>query len=443
VDFSLPEYDLNNDGYVDVLWVVHAGRGGEEENPNYGNWIWSHSSSLSGWSTYYTTNDDRVGMPGTKVRINKYIIMPEKTLYSGAGNNMIGCGVFCHEFGHAVGLPDLYDVALASNGIEGQGLGLFSLMAAGSWGGNYSSGARPTALDVWSRRYLGWVSPIRVTNNNRYTVKGIMATADSSSYKLARLGSDTTRQYWLIENRYKNGIGPVSTVKWDSLLYGQGLLVYHIDTTYTSGTYASTNHVNSNSTNGTSRNRPYGVALEETDMTSAGYRSELWNSTNYGEAVDVWNSGTQTSFDSTGTAYPVTYLNGTDSTTAVSRTITAIRAIPAASAAMVCSLFVGVPTGVEGQPQTGIVPQAFVLNNSYPNPAKGEITISYQLPRAGRATLEIYNMVGQLVQRFDLGYQPAGTHHQSWNSAQSLPGVYFFRLQSGAYSSTKKMVVVK
>jgi len=158
VDFSLPEYDLNNDGYVDVLWAVHVGRGGEEEPDVNGNWIWSHSSSLSGWgggATYYTTKDAWIGHTGQYVKINKYIIMPEKTLYSGESNNMIGCGVFCHEFGHALGLPDLYDVALASNGIEGQGLGLFSLMAAGSWGGNYSSGGRPVALDAWCRRYLG------------------------------------------------------------------------------------------------------------------------------------------------------------------------------------------------------------------------------------------------------------------------------------------------
>jgi len=285
-----------------------------------------------------------------------------------------------------------------------------------------------------------------VTNDNRYTVNASMTTASGSSYKLARLGRDTTKQYWLIENRYKNAPGTVSSVKWDSLMYGTngGLLVYHIDTTYTSGTYFTTNHVNSNSTNGTSRNRPYGVALEETDDTSAAYHSELWYgyANIYGEAVDVWNSSTQTVFDSTGTSYPISCLNGTNSTTAGAHTGTAIRAIPAATAAMACSLFVGVATGVEGQPVAGLVPEAFILN-SYPNPAKGEITFSYQLPRGGRATMEIYNVVGQLVQKFDLGYQSAGSHSLSWNSSRQVPGVYFYRLQAGAFSSTKKTVLVK
>jgi hypothetical protein len=264
-----------------------------------------------------------------------------------------------------------------------------------------------------------------------------MATASGSSYKLAKLGADTTKQFWLIENRYKNAMGPVSSVKWDSLLYGQGLAIYHIDSTYTTTTYLNNNTVNA------SNSRPYGVAMEETDQTTAGYSSELYNGTNSGDAADVWNSGTQANFDSVGTAYPVTYLNGANSTTGGAHTLTAVRAIPAASAAMACSMFVGVPTGVEGQPQSGLTPETFMLGNSYPNPAKGQITISYQLPKGGRATMEIYNMLGQTVQKFDLGYQSAGTHSLNWNTSQQVQGVYFYRLQSGDFSSTKKLVVVK
>ncbi|MHB8156432.1 MAG: M6 family metalloprotease domain-containing protein, partial [Desulfocucumaceae bacterium] len=373
VDFSDPAYDQNSDGYVDVLWVVHAGRGGEEGSAND---IWSHSWQLTYWKSstgkIFTTNDPWPGHAGQYMKIDKYIIMPEKTLYANgvADVDLIGCGVFCHEFGHALGLPDLYDT-----GDSGPGIGNWAIMAGGSWGGNGVTNARPTALDVWCRRFLGWASPTRITNDNLYTVNSIMSTATGSSYKLAKLGADTTKQFWLIENRYKNAMGPVSSVKWDSLLYGQGLAIYHIDSTYTTTTYLNANTVNASNT------RPYGVAMEETDQTTAGYSSELYNGTNSGDAADVWNSTTQANFDSLGTAYPVTYLNGTTSTTGGAHTLTAVRAIPAASAAMACSMFVGVPTGVEGQPQPGPMPEAFVLGNSYPNPAKGKITISDQLPR--------------------------------------------------------------
>ena len=433
VSFADSSYDQNHDGYVDVLWVVHAGKGAEEGASN----IWSHSFYLSGFgsgATYYTTNDISP-FTGNPVRIDDYIINPERTNYADGNNTtteMIGCGVYCHEFGHAIGLPDLYDTD-----DSGPGIGNWSVMAGGSWGANGNTGARPASLDVWCRRFLGWASPARITNDNLYTVNSIMTTASGSSYKLAKLGADTTKQFWLVENRYKNAMGPVSSVRWDSLMYGQGLAIYHIDSTYTTTTYLNANTVNGSNT------RPYGVAMEETDMTTAGYSSELYNGTNSGDAADVWNSTTQTSFDSVGTAYPVTYLNGTTSTTGGAHTLTAIRAIPAASAAMACSMFVGVPTGVEGQPQAGLRPEAFVLGNSYPNPGKGRITFSYQLPQAGRATMEIYNMLGQTVQRFDLGYKPAGTHSLSWNTLQQVQGVYFYRLQSGDFSSTKKFVVVK
>ncbi len=130
---------------------------------------------------------------------------------------MIGCGVFCHEFGHALGLPDLYDTDAYGLG-SGYGLGNWSLMAGGSWGGNGMTNARPVALDVWARRFLGWASPTLITANSLYTVNSIMTTATGSSYKLSKLGADTTRQYWLVENRYELAMGPFSSVRWDSLL---------------------------------------------------------------------------------------------------------------------------------------------------------------------------------------------------------------------------------
>lgn len=444
VDFSKPEYDQDHDGYVDVLWVVHAGKGGEETYPSTAE-IWSHSWSLSYWSggTYYTTGDIST-YTGTPVRINEYIIMPERTNYADGNNStteMIGAGVFCHEFGHALGLPDLYDTG--GYGISGEGLGNWSLMASGSWGGNGVTNARPVALDVWSRRFLGWANPIRVTNDNLYTVNSVMASTANSSYKLAKMGADTTRQFWLIENRYRNSAGPVSGVQWDSLLYSQGLAVYHIDSTYTSSTYFNNNIVNVNTTNGSSRNRPYGVCMEETDDTSAGYISEMWYGTNRGDAADVWTSSTQANFDSNGTAFPVTYYNGTTPTTGGVHSGVAIRQIPAASAAMSCSLLVGVVTGVEGEPMAVSVPSIFALQNAYPNPSKGQTTFKYQLPRAAKVDMKVYNVLGQKVKTFDMGVQNPGYYSIKWNDANVAEGVYFIRLQAGNYQATKKFVIVK
>jgi M6 family metalloprotease-like protein len=346
-NFADTMYDRNHDGYVDVLWVVHSGKGAEETRT--ANDIWSHSADLDlsyTGGTYYTTNDIS-SYTGTAVRISKYIIMPERTNYASGSpypESIIGCGVFCHEFGHALGLPDLYDTGPSpyEGGVGGEGLGNWSLMAGGSWGGNGNSNGRPVALDLWCRRFLGWCVPQLVTVNGPYTVNSTLATATSSSFKLAKQGQDTTRQYWLVENRHRLTAGSSSGVRWDSLLAGQGLLVYHVDTMYTSGSYLANNQVNRNSTNGSAANRPYGVAVEETDITTAGYGAELWTSdtlvSNRGDAADAWSSSTQSSFDSTGASYPVSQLNGATPTSGGASTGISITGIPAASAAMTCNL---------------------------------------------------------------------------------------------------------
>ncbi len=340
VDFSGAGYDQNNDGYVDVLWVIHAGKGGEETgSPDQ---IWSHSFQLTGYTggTAFITKDPWPGHAGQYLKIDKYIIMPERTNYAdgiGGTTEMIGCGVFCHEFGHALGLPDLYDTGGFS--ISGDGLGLFSLMAAGSWGGDYNSSATPVSLDAWSKRFLGWLAPVMVKANGPYIVNSTLATASNSSYQLAQLGNEGTMQFWMVENRWRTAAGPFSGVAWDANLVSQGLGIYHIDSVYTSGSYFAYNQVNVNTSNGTSRNRPYGVALEETDIGALGYSSELWIGGNYGEAVDLWSSATQSGFDSMGTAYPISYLNNNTTRSGI-----AVMGISAAAAAVSCNMYV-IPGG--------------------------------------------------------------------------------------------------
>ena len=100
------------------------------------------------------------------------------------------------------------------------------------------------------------------------------------------------------------------------------------------------------------------------------------------------------------------------------------------------------PTGVAGGPD-GAVPSVYALGNAYPNPSRGQTAFKYQLPRASQVSLKIYNIVGQEVKRFDLGAKPAGYHQVSWNDRNVSAGVYFYRLQAGDFSSTKKLMIVR
>jgi len=80
----------------------------------------------------------------------------------------------------------------------------------------------------------------------------------------------------------------------------------------------------------------------------------------------------------------------------------------------------------------------------YSNIAKeNQDETQYQLPKASEVSPRVYNIVGQEVKRFDLGSKPAGYHQISWNDRKISAGVYFYRLQAGDFSSTKKLMIVR
>ena len=196
VDFS--EFDRDGDGYVDGLFILHAGIGAEYSGNSSD--IWSHKWSL----------DTPVTVDG--VIVQEYSVEPE--FVASAGDSTIG--VFCHEFGHVLGLPDLYDTDYTS-----EGLGEWCLMAYGSWNGPNPGGARPPHPNAWCKAYLGWVTPTTITSDT--TGVSIPEAENSPTvYKLINSHLPST-QYFLVENRQQTG--------FDDYLPGAGLCIYHVDTT--------------------------------------------------------------------------------------------------------------------------------------------------------------------------------------------------------------------
>jgi M6 family metalloprotease-like protein len=135
----------DDDGFVDFVSFVHAEQGAEcLVNGN----MWSHRFSVSGWSPYtaYTTNDPRTG--GGFILVDDYTIQP---IYNCGGTTLIDIGVFAHEWGHAFGLPDLYDTDGGS-----QGVGHWCLMGSGNW----NTPTTPSHMCAWSKDQLGWANVI-------------------------------------------------------------------------------------------------------------------------------------------------------------------------------------------------------------------------------------------------------------------------------------------
>ena len=192
IDFSI--YDGDNDGAVDVVMVIHSGRGAEESG-NAGD-IWSHRWVLSALGLQVTYDGKY---------IDDYIVQAEKL----GTTTITNIGVMCHEFGHALGLPDLYDTDGGS-----EGLGNWCLMAGGTWNNNGRTPAHPS---VYCKDEMGWMVPTVLSGS------GTISNMDYSQSSPAafRLNSLVGPQYFLIENRQQ--------FVWDSFLPGAGLCIYHVD----------------------------------------------------------------------------------------------------------------------------------------------------------------------------------------------------------------------
>ncbi|MDH3216717.1 MAG: M6 family metalloprotease domain-containing protein [Candidatus Krumholzibacteria bacterium] len=154
----------DDDGFVDFVAFVHPEIGAEcGGNDN----LWSHRWIVQGWPEFsgpWQTNDSRAG--GGNILIQDYTIQPALS----CGGSTIEIGVFCHEFGHAFGLPDLYD----TDG-GGEGIGHHGLMATGNW----NTPENPSHMSAWSKMELGWVIPVEVGGPARsYTINNVNQTGE-------------------------------------------------------------------------------------------------------------------------------------------------------------------------------------------------------------------------------------------------------------------------
>jgi len=223
VDFGA--YAVN--GEVPNLFVVHAGTGAEwSSDPSL---IWSHSWSLSAATG--------LPVPVDGVIVDNYAIMPEvggdTTGFLGNGAQQPyppTVGVYAHEYGHVLGLPDQYDY-----GYESEGTGMLSLMAGGSWNAwPYRTifwGNSPSHLDAWSKYRLGVLDPTVITTASAVTLPPV-ETADVA-YKMV-VPNSGGREYFLLENRQPIGFdkGLLYAFRSDGMLYTlpvHDLAIYHID----------------------------------------------------------------------------------------------------------------------------------------------------------------------------------------------------------------------
>ena len=196
---NMADYDLNKDGWVDLVYAIYAGYGenigGVDEDA-----IWPHA-----WYIYQGAQRT-VEIDG--VKLDAYACSSE--LANSSGTKPDGIGTFCHEYSHTLGLPDWYDIDYSG----GMGMDAWSVMDAGCYAGD---GYIPIGYNAYERAYCGWLELNELTDPTTIT----MPFLDSDKSAAYRISSTDENQYITLETRKKEG--------WDFGLPAEGMMVVAVD----------------------------------------------------------------------------------------------------------------------------------------------------------------------------------------------------------------------
>ena len=198
VDFK--DYDTNNDGDIDNVFVFYAGLGEASGGPSYT--IWPHSSEMSAWgSTEYKFDG---------VRLEHYACGNEwfGDAYTGKPD---GIGCFVHEFGHVIGLPDLYDTLSSTSSVQ--------VFTPGNWDtqdqGNYNNNSRtPPFYSAFERNALNWLKSTRIDRPMSCVLPSL---GNNVAFVIE---TNDPNEFFLLENRQQVG--------WDTYVPHHGMLVWHV-----------------------------------------------------------------------------------------------------------------------------------------------------------------------------------------------------------------------
>lgn len=245
IDFSA--YDTNKDTVIspNELHIMFIIAGYEQSAGKNSPGVWAHKIKVNqGFSTI------------DNIQFTDFTMFGEQMAFFLSANRSTTIGVATHEFGHDLGLPDLYNTESINGVSSGQGIGITSLMAGGSWGGVSSAyvdevgGTTPVGLDPYSRIQLG--APViekSVLDKEKITLKN----NSKEEPTIVKVDSNNPSEYFLLENRQITG-------------YNQGMTKYTFDMSGGIGVY----RVNT-AFNGNLNREEQLVTILEADERTLGY----------------------------------------------------------------------------------------------------------------------------------------------------------------------------
>ena len=237
-----------NFGYYHAVTVLHAGTA-EQLTGNTNDLAAQYVTDVTTYTDLQTGDTVTQGV----------ILAAYGTTVSGVAVTMFG--TFCHEFGHVLGLPDLYNTSVGT-----RGAGNWALMGTGNYQGD-PQGDSPSWMSAWEREYLSWADTKVITTDTAPTL--LKAEADSKIYKIYPLTSSAT-EYFLLEYRDPLPSGNDSAP-------GEGLLIWHVDN--------SVGSVTSNTVNTTDNNTSSSHCRVHLEAADGGRNTTI---ADLGDAGDPW-----------------------------------------------------------------------------------------------------------------------------------------------------------
>ena len=221
---NFADYDWNNDGYVDFVYVIYAGKG--EADGGAESTIWPHNYSIQQVIQYATLYPGEVFCNYTKSQtkldgkyLDNYAMSQELNGWDGS---RAGNGTFCHEFGHVIGLPDFYDTSYGSNYSGKRTPNEFDIMDGGGYNGD---GHCPPNYSAWEKYFMGWITPQNLGSNGAKLTLYPNGTAQHNVYQInasGKLQTATTEGLnYYIECRQQQG--------WDTYLPAAGMLIWQVN----------------------------------------------------------------------------------------------------------------------------------------------------------------------------------------------------------------------
>ena len=212
VDFS--KYDMNNDNYVDLVYVIYAGYG-ESITGAPIETIWPKSGTTENVGSY----DGK--------EICRYGVNPELNFTPSKPNFINGIGLFCHEFSHCMGIPDIYPTTKYGQNAAIPAMEYWDLMDSGEYSYN---GYRPTAYTAWEREYMGWMEmDVLKDDMSGQQIELINIDDGGKAYKIFPDDVVTGNEYVCLQNiQNSQNAQRTNWNEWLADYFGTGLMVTYV-----------------------------------------------------------------------------------------------------------------------------------------------------------------------------------------------------------------------